>query len=130
MAINFIVVGGNVGRDAEVRTANSGNQVANFSVVTDWGYGDNKESEWHDIVCFGKLAEFAGERIKKGMGVTVVGRVKTRSWEDIDTGKRMYKTSIIANTVDVTRWPANQPAAPAAPAAPAQQPGMDDDIPF
>lgn len=94
---------GRIGRDAELRHTNGGTAVANFSMVTTYGYGDSEDAVWHNIVVWQKLAEFAGERLKKGMCVFVVGRIQHRDWQDRD-GNDRTTTEIVANEVKVTDW--------------------------
>src|SRR6185503_883286 len=104
-----------------------------------------KETEWHRIVTYNKLAEIAGEYLKKGREVYIEGRLKTRKWQDKDTGADRYSTEIIAdqmqmlgprNTEQSGNASEQRPQAPAPmarpkPAAPAASlSDMDDDIPF
>jgi single-strand DNA-binding protein len=154
--VNKAILVGNLGRDPEVRYAPNGQAVANITLATseswkDKNTGDKQEkTEWHRVVFFGKLAEIAGEYLKKGMQVYVEGRLQTRKWQDKD-GQDRYTTEIVANEMqmlgsregrgapaaDFNQDPGEAAAAPArgAPAAkksPAAAPagGIDDDIPF
>jgi len=93
---------GNLGRDPEVRTTPSGQPVASFSIATnrrwrDKDGGRREETEWHNIVCWGRLAEIAGQYLTKGRQVFVEGRIQTRSWDDQQSGEKKYKTEIIAD---------------------------------
>ena len=98
--VNKVMLVGNLGRDPEMRALPSGQQVANFSLATSRRYKDRDgnrkdETEWHNIVCFGKQAEIAGQYLTKGKMIYVEGRLQTRSWDDKETGKKQYRTEII-----------------------------------
>jgi len=97
--VNKVILVGNLGRDPEMRSLPSGQPVANFSVATSRRYKDRDgnrkdETEWHNVVCFGKQAEIAGQYLTKGKMVFIEGRIQTRSWEDKE-GKKQYRTEII-----------------------------------
>ena len=97
--VNKVILVGNLGRDPEMRSLPSGQPVANFSVATSRRYKDRDgnrkdETEWHNVVCFGKQAEIAGQYLTKGKMIFVEGRIQTRSWEDKE-GKKQYRTEII-----------------------------------
>ena len=98
--VNKTILVGNLGKDPEVRESNAGNPITSFSVATSrkWNDRDNnkqEETEWHNVVCFGKSAEIAGQYLTKGRQVYVEGRLKTSSWDDKETGAKKYKTEII-----------------------------------
>ncbi len=98
--VNKVMLVGNLGRDPEMRALPSGQQVANFSLATSRRYKDRDgnrkdETEWHNVVVFGKQAEIAGQYLTKGKMVFVEGRIQTRSWDDKESGKKQYKTEII-----------------------------------
>ena len=98
--INKAILIGNLGRDPEVRSLPSGQAVANFSIATNRKYTDRdgnrqEQTEWHNIVCFGRQAEVAGQYLKRGEKVYIEGRLQTRSWDDRETGKKMYRTEIV-----------------------------------
>jgi len=101
-SLNRATLIGNLGKDPEVKTAPSGLQIANFSLATTDSVkkGDEWENktEWHNITCFGKTAEFAGKYLQKGNTIYLEGRIKTDSWDD-DNGVKKYKTVIIADKV-------------------------------
>lgn len=152
-SLNKVILIGNLGRDPEVRYLPDGGAIANISVATTdvWKdkSGDKQErTEWHRIAFFGRLAEIAGEYLKKGSQVYVEGRLQTRKWQDKE-GKERYTTEIVANEMKMlgsrgggsepmTREPAPAPAAAAAEGGGAKPQGktggafdtMDDDIPF
>lgn len=99
--VNKVILVGNLGRDPEMRALPSGQQVATFSVATSRRYKDRDgnrkdETEWHNIVVYGKQAEIAGQYLKKGKMVFIEGRIQTASWDDKERpGKKVYKTEII-----------------------------------
>ena len=103
-SINKVIIIGNLGRDPEVRYTPNGNAVCNVSVATtrEWKNkesGDKQEeTEWHRVVFYDRLAEVAGEYLKKGRSVYVEGRLKTRKWQDKE-GKDVYTTEVIAEVM-------------------------------
>ena len=105
-SINKVILIGNLGRDPEVRYTPSGAAVCNVSVATtrnwkDKSSGDKvEETEWHRVVFYDRLAEIAGEYLKKGRPVYVEGRLKTRKWQDKD-GKDNYATEIVAEQMQL-----------------------------
>ena len=165
-SVNKVIIVGNLGRDPETRYMPSGDAITNVAVATtdkwkDKATGEQKEAtEWHRISFFGKLAEIAGQYLKKGSQVYIEGKLRTRKYTDKD-GVEKYSTEIVADTMQMlgsrqgmgggaaqmddggfgggsgsygggaSRAPAQAPArAP----APARQPSNinieDDDIPF
>lgn len=155
-SINKVIIVGNLGRDPETRYMPNGDAVTNVSIATTlkWKSKESGESveetEWHRVVFRGRLAEIAGEYLKKGRQVYVEGRLKTRKWTDKE-GAEKYTTEIIATELqmlgsregmgapDEDGYEAPTRSAPArAPAArpAAQSPAStgfgeaDDDIPF
>lgn len=98
--LNKVMLIGRAGRDAEVRYTQGGQAVANFSLATSssWGGKDGSErkesTEWHQIVCWGRQAEIAGQYIKKGKQLYIDGRLQTRDWVD-PQGVKHYKTEIV-----------------------------------
>ncbi len=105
-SINKVIIIGNLGRDPEVRYTPNGAAVCNVSVATtrnwkDKNSGDKvEETEWHRVVFYDRLAEIAGEYLKKGRSVYVEGRLKTRKWQDKD-GKDNYTTEIVAEQMQL-----------------------------
>jgi single-strand DNA-binding protein len=147
-SVNKVIIVGNLGADPETRYLPSGDAVTNIRVATtdrwkDKASGDTKEAtEWHRIAFFGRLAEIAGEYLKKGSQVYVEGSLRTRKWQDKD-GQDKYSTEIRADVMQMlgSRSGAGEPRAePSAPrgepkAAAAKKPAgkfddMEDDIPF
>lgn len=98
-SVNKVILIGNLGRDPETRYAPSGDAICNITVATtdswrDKSSGEKKEqTEWHRVVFFGKLAEIAGQYLKKGRPVYVEGSLRTRKWQDKD-GQERYTTEI------------------------------------
>jgi single-strand DNA-binding protein len=148
-SVNKVIIVGNLGRDPETRYMPSGDALTNIAVATtdkwkDKASGEQKEStEWHRVAFFGKLAEIAGQYLKKGSQVYIEGKLRTRKWTDKD-GVEKYTTEIIADTMQMLgsrpqgggdgsdyRRAREGNAAPAA-ASPAAGNfnDMDDDIPF
>ncbi len=98
---NKVYLIGNLGRDPEVRSTASGMPVANFSLATHRRWSDREgnrqeQTEWHNIVCFGRQAEVAGQYLTRGRQVFVEGRIQTRSWDDRQTGEKRYRTEIVS----------------------------------
>jgi single-strand DNA-binding protein len=101
-SLNSVQLIGNVGRDAEVRVTQSGQSVAKFSMATSETFGGRDgtdkqtRTDWHDIVCWGRQAEIAGQYVKKGRQVYVEGRLQTRDWID-PQGVKHWKTEVVAH---------------------------------
>jgi single-strand DNA-binding protein len=97
---------GNLGKDPETRYAPSGDAITNITLATtdswkDKATGEKKEAtEWHRVVFFGRLAEIAGEYLKKGRSIYVEGRIKTRKWQDKD-GQDRYTTEVVADQMQM-----------------------------
>jgi len=148
--VNKVILIGNLGKDPEVRYMPSGGAVANVTIATsetwkDKQSGENQErTEWHNVVFFNRLAEIAGEYLKKGSKVYVEGSLRTRKWQD-KNGQDRYTTEIVAAEMQMldgrgagagggmgggrdtgssagSSYPKNESAAPAG--------DFDDDIPF
>ena len=104
--VNKVILIGNLGRDPEVRYSPNGQAIANVNLATseswkDKNTGEKQErTEWHRVVFFGRLAEVAGEYLKKGMQVYVGGRLQTRKWQDKD-GNDRYTTEIVASDMQM-----------------------------
>ena len=158
-SVNKVIIVGNLGKDPEVRYAPSGSAICNITVATSRQWKDKtsgekqEETEWHRVVFYDRLAEIAGEYLKKGRPVYVEGRLKTRKWTDKE-GVEKFTTEIVAAEMQLLGGreggsggddggggggqrsaPAPRPAAgrPAASAPAKSSTGfddMDDDIPF
>lgn len=148
MYINKAIIYGNLTRDPEKRALPSGQSVCSFAVATNRNYTDKEgkkqeQTEFHDVVAFGKLADVMGQWLKKGRPVYIEGRMQTRSWEQ--DGVKRYRTEIVAdnfqfgadggrggagnnNTVAASNE-ANTPNAPKLPEYPEEEINPDD-IPF
>ncbi len=106
-SVNKVILVGNLGRDPEMRTFPSGDQVANVTIATtdrwrDKNTGENKEStEWHRVVFNGRLAEIVGQYLRKGSQVYVEGSLRTRKWTDQATGQERYATEIRADSMQM-----------------------------
>lgn len=103
-SVNKVILVGNLGRDPEVRYMPNGEAVANFSIATTENWKDKsgtkqEKTEWHNIVMYRKLAEIAGEYLKKGRPVYVEGRLQTRKWEK--DGVTRYATEVIADQMQM-----------------------------
>lgn len=146
-SVNKVIIVGNLGRDPEVRYLPEGGAITNISVATTDTWKDKsgekqERTEWHRVAFFGKLAEIAGEYLKKGSQVYVEGALRTRKWQDKE-GKERYTTEIVADRMQMlgsrggSEPMAREPAAAASGGAkPQAKKGggafdeMDDDIPF
>tara|TARA_R110002051_G_C8428305_1_gene453020 strand:+ start:80 stop:586 length:507 start_codon:yes stop_codon:yes gene_type:complete len=103
-SVNKVIVLGRLGQDPEIKTTNSGSQVCNLSIATTelgrkdqaTGQRGQDETEWHRVTLFGKMAENAGQYLKKGSQVYIEGRLNTRKWQD-QNGQDRYSTDIIGN---------------------------------
>jgi single-strand DNA-binding protein len=104
--INKVILIGNLGADPETRAMPSGTTVANMRIATSESWkdkqtGDMKEqTEWHSVAMFGRLAEIAGEYLRKGSQVYIEGRLRTRKWQD-KQGNDRYSTEIVANEMQM-----------------------------
>lgn len=104
MYLNKVLIVGNLTRDPELKTLPSGIKVANFSLATNrvWkdGAGQKQEAvDYHNIVVFGRQAETVAQYLTKGSQAMIEGRLQTRSWDDPSSGKKMYRTEVIAERV-------------------------------
>lgn len=104
--INKVILIGNLGADPEVRYMPQGGAVANFTVATSESWTDKatnekkEQTEWHRVVIYNRLAEIAGEYLKKGSKVYIEGKLKTRKWQD-QQGVERYTTEIVANEMQM-----------------------------
>lgn len=104
--INKVIIVGNLGRDPEMRYLPSGSPVTNFSVAVSRRWKsrdgeDREETEWFNVNCFDRLAEIANEYLTKGKQVYVEGRLRTRSWEDQQSGEKKYRTEVVATELQM-----------------------------
>jgi single-strand DNA-binding protein len=150
-SVNKVILIGNLGKDPEVKYTPSGTAMAKFSLATNERYKDKsgefqERTEWHNIVAWQRLAEIAGEYLKKGRSVYIEGRIQTRSWDDKQTGQKKYMTEIVANDLVLLSGGRGEggeggggkgarSAAATEPSAPPENPAQgaeitDEDIPF
>jgi single-strand DNA-binding protein len=147
-SVNKVIIVGNLGKDPETRYAPNGDAICNITVATtdswkDKQTGEKKEqTEWHRVSFFGRLAEIAGQYLRKGAAVYVEGSLRTRKWQDKE-GQDRYTTEIRADSMQMlggkqdggeapkenTSRPARQAAAPKSKEESGFG-GMDDDMPF
>ncbi len=150
--VNKVILIGNLGQDPEVRYLPQGGAVTNITLATSESWRDKQsgemkeKTEWHRVVVFGKLAEIAGQYLKKGSQVYIEGQLQTRKWQD-QQGQERYSTEVVVNIGGSMqmlggRSSGNDNASPAGSQKPQQQrtqqppvqndPPMDfdDDIPF
>ncbi|MSP38396.1 MAG: single-stranded DNA-binding protein [Deltaproteobacteria bacterium] len=146
MSVNKVILVGRLGKDPEVRFTNTGSAVGNFSIATSeiWNDREGKRqerTEWHNIVVWGKQAEHCGQYLAKGREVYVEGSIRTRSYDDKNTGAKRYITEIVAQRIQFLGGGGGARTAPAADAGHADDMSMasgmgggqapaDDDIPF
>lgn len=134
MSVNKVILVGNVGRDVELRHTPAGAAVARFSLATNEVWKDKngqrqEHTEWHNIVAWGKLAEFCGTYVSKGRQLYVEGTLRTRTYDD-EKGNRRYFTEVRANVIQLlgSRPQGAEPGTPAE--GPDYPPDNEDDIPF
>jgi single-strand DNA-binding protein len=119
--VNTITVIGNVGRDPELRYANSGTAVLKFSVADTIGRDDNKKTTWHDITVFGEMAENVGSALSKGQRVIIMGKLQKSKYMGRD-GVEKEKAEIVADDVALSlRWASNMTNIPS-PTSPEELP--------
>ncbi len=116
MYLNKVILYGNLGRDPELRALPSGTAVASFSLATTRIYKDKdgkrqEQTDWHNIVVFGKQAELVNQYLKKGDSALVEGRIQTRSWDGQD-GQKRYRTEIVADRIQFGPRPSAPSTAP------------------
>lgn len=148
-SVNKVILIGNLGRDPEVRYTPNGLAVANLTIATteswkDKQSGENQErTEWHRIAMYARLAEIAGEYLRKGSKIYIEGRLQTRKWQDKNTGQDRYTTEVIADSLQMLdskgaggNFAGANDQATSAKSSPAEMPqtepvdSFDDDIPF
>jgi single-strand DNA-binding protein len=127
--LNKIFILGNVTKDPEVRSMPSGQQVTSFSVATNRFYtppsGEKKqETEFHNVVCFGKLADISSRYLNKGGLVLIEGRIKTRNWVNTQ-GVKQYRTEVIADSLQLGPKGAGTPNASGYSRASSQSPELE-----
>ncbi|MBI5919528.1 MAG: single-stranded DNA-binding protein [Nitrosomonadales bacterium] len=156
MSVNKVILVGRLGKDPETRYMTSGEAVTNATLATSENWKDKsgekqEKTEWHNLVFYRKLAEIAGEYLKKGSQVYIEGKIQTRKWQTKE-GQDRYTTEIIVNEMQmlgdkksggsnfevVDRPSSSAPSQSSAPASAPSRPtpaktnfdNFDDDIPF
>ena len=152
-SLNRVQLIGNLGKDPEIKYTPQGTPVAKITIATNERFKDKggewqDRTEWHNVVLWQRMAEIAGEYLKKGGKVYIEGRLQTRSWEDKQTNQKKYMTEVVANDLVLLggrgeggeasrgaaaggnnfdqRVPEHEPV----PAAAGASPISDEDIPF
>jgi single-strand DNA-binding protein len=103
-SVNKVILVGNLGKDPEVKYTPQGTAVAKITLATNESFKDKdgqwqERTEWHNVVLWARLAEIAGEYLKKGNKVYIEGRLQTRSWDDKQTNQKKYMTEVVAGTM-------------------------------
>jgi len=140
--VNKVILIGNLGRDPEVRYSPNGGAIANITLATSEAWKDKntgeqvEKTEWHRVVFFRRLAEIAGEYLKKGSKVYIEGKLQTRKWQDKD-GNDRYTTEVVANEMQMldsrggsTSYSQDEPSTASSQQEPMPAGDFDDDIPF
>jgi len=101
-SVNKVILIGNLGKDPEVKYTPQGTPVAKLTIATNERFKDKSgewqdRTEWHNVVLWQRLAEIAGEYLKKGGKVYIEGRLQTRSWDDKTSGQKKYMTEVVAS---------------------------------
>ena len=128
-SVNKVILMGNLGRDPEVRFMPNGDAVCNFSIATTDSWKDKagerqEKTEWHNIVMYRRLAEIAGEYLKKGRPVYLEGRLQTRKWQTKE-GQDRYTTEVIADSMQML---GGRDGAPAQESQSSSQPEARDEL--
>ena len=122
MNVNKVILVGRAGRDPEARETGKGDTVANLSLATSSGYGDNEKTDWHRVTFFGKVADTVVQYVKKGQEIYIEGRISYSKYTD-RVGSEKYSTDIIAYSMQMGQK-GNTPSS-------SQSPLSDsDDLPF
>lgn len=143
--VNKVILIGNLGRDPEMRYTPDGTAIANLTLATSESWKDKQSgepverTEWHRIVMYRRLAEIAGEYLRKGSKIYIEGRLQTRKWQDKNTGQDRYTTEIVGDNMQMLDskgaasseggYEKMSPASSALDNAPAMD-AFNDDIPF
>lgn len=122
MNVNKVILVGRAGRDPEARETGKGDTVANLSLATSSGYGDNEKTDWHRVTFFGKVADTVVQYVKKGQEIYIEGRISYSKYTDRE-GIEKYSTDIIAYSMQMGQK-GNTPSSSQSPLS------DDDDLPF
>ncbi len=125
MNLNKVFILGNVTRNPEIRSLPSGQPVANFGLATNRFYKDSagekkQDTEFHNVVAFGRLADLSSRYLNKGSLILVEGRLKTRSWQN-SSGMKQYRTEVIAENIQLSPRSISDRATPATTEEPKQE---------
>lgn len=132
--VNKVILVGNLGKDPELRYTPNGQAVATFSLATNRKWKDKEgqmqdQTDWHNIVTWGRQAEIAKEYLKKGSPIFVEGRIQYRTYNDRDGNKR-YITEIVAQSLQMLGRKGTEPAAEVPQEVDVEAPPGEEDIPF
>jgi len=110
-SVNKVILLGHVGKDPEIRSTPGGTVTANLSLATSERYKDRSgewqdRTEWHNLVAYARGAEILRDYVKKGSKLYVEGKLTTRSWDDKDSGKKVYRTEVVVG--DITLLGSNE----------------------
>ena len=100
-SLNKVQIIGNLCRDPEIKMTPQGKKVASFSIATNEKYNGQDHPEFHNVVLWEKTAEIAEAHLQKGMSIYLEGKIKTRSWDDKDSGKKVYRTEIVGHMLQM-----------------------------
>ena len=142
MGVNKVILVGNLGANPEIRYTQGGQAVANLRLATTERWTDKsgqkqEQTEWHNVVVWGRTAEIVGQYLTKGRQVYIEGRIRTRQWQD-KTGQKRFTTEVVAQTVQKLGGRGERGPEDSAATVPPDDsgmaadfgPGPDDDIPF
>jgi single-strand DNA-binding protein len=134
MYINKAILFGNLTRDPELRALPSGMNVVNFSIATNRVFKDKdgkkqEQTDFHNVVVFGRTADTVNQYLKKGSSVYIEGRIQTRSWDDKKTGEKKYRTEVVAESVQFgPRASGSGASNGGSQSSGSEMPPMDDDM--
>ena len=139
--VNKVILIGNLGRDPEMRSTQSGQPIATFTLATNRRWKDKngqkqEQTEWHQIVVWGRQAEVAGQYLTKGKQIYLEGRLQTRSWDDKQSGEKRYRTEVICENFQMLGQRGDADTSSSSSGGPPPYddssfgPDDDDDIPF
>jgi len=133
MSVNKVILVGRLGKDPEVKKMTNGESVTNVTLATSENWKDKtgikqEKTEWHNLVFYRRLAEIAGQYLKKGSQIYVEGKIQTRKWQDKE-GQDRCMTEVVVNEMQMLGGKPGSPSAQATP-QPASHKDDDSDIPF
>ena len=139
--VNKVILIGNLGRDPEMRSTQSGQPIATFTLATNRRWKDKsgqkqEQTEWHQVVVWGRQAEVAAQYLTKGKQIFLEGRLQTRSWDDKQSGEKKYRTEVICENFQMLGQRGDVDTGSSSSGGPPPYddssfgPDDDDDIPF